>query len=419
MSSSPFEETGKGISTASNGGVSVMRASCSIVMTAVGIGILALPRATAESGFVGGCITLCVAGLASFIAGLLLWKALFLNPTGVGTTAMPTFEEMGSVAFGRWGSVYFGLILHVVLTAICAVLLVLLASTTVALTKTWNIRLWIMVWALVCLPLSWIRKMKSVGIVASIGVLSVCVLVAVVIIACIQQLIESGPAKDYSVMSNDPLDLLSNFATFIFSFGFSATTPTITFSMKEPKRYPVSLAIAAIFCVLVYAVVMLLGYGAYGNSLLQTDTIVQAISPPNERLSPSGWVINLVVLVVVASHFLVLFTPTALAVDDLLSRARCIKGRSRIWSLAARSGVVILQALIGIAIPSVDKLVNLIGALCVIQLCFIIPIACYVKLKRMAGIPIGKLEVLWYILLLLLALLAMGIGIYGAIVALL
>mmetsp|Transcript_27493 Transcript_27493/g.22733 ORF Transcript_27493/g.22733 Transcript_27493/m.22733 type:complete len:84 (+) Transcript_27493:3-254(+) len=81
--------------------------------------------------------------------------------------------------------------------------------------------------------------------------------------------------------------------------------------------------------------------------------------------------------------------------------------------------LVILQALIGIAIPSVDKLVNLIGALCVIQLCFIIPIACYVKLKKMAGISIGKLEVFWYILLLLLALLAMGVGIYGAILAML
>ncbi|KAF4738543.1 hypothetical protein FOZ62_031401 [Perkinsus olseni] len=173
--------------------------------------------------------------------------------------------------------------------------------------------------------------------------------------------------------------------------------------MNEPKRYPVALAIAALFCVITYASLMLLGYAAYGDSLLNADTIADAISPPRSNLSVAGWIINFVILVVVVSHFLVLYTPTALAMDDFLSRV-------------ARSALVVIQALIAVAIPSVDKLVNLIGALCVIQLCFIIPIACYVKLKRMAGIRIGIIEIVLYLVLLVVALIAMGVGIHGAVI---
>ncbi|KAF4669725.1 hypothetical protein FOZ61_003319 [Perkinsus olseni] len=400
-------------------GMSVLRAACSIAMTAVGIGILALPRATAESGFIGGLVTLFIAAFASYIAGLLLWKALFLNPSE-GDSAMPSFEEMGYAAFGRVGSIYFGFILHLVLTAICAVLLVLLASTTIAFTKALDVRTWVAIWALACLPLSWIKEMKNVSLLAAVGVVSVCTLVVVVIVACIQHLATAGTRDNYNLLSTNPLRLLGNFAAFIFSFGFSATTPTITHNMNEPKRYPIALAIAALFCVITYASLMLLGYAAYGDSLLNADTIADAISPPRSNLSVAGWIINFVILVVVVSHFLVLYTPTALAMDDFLSRVGWVTklpdARQRIARLSARSALVVIQALIAVAIPSVDKLVNLIGALCVIQLCFIIPIACYVKLKRMAGIPIGIIEILLYLVLLVVALIAMGVGIHGAVI---
>ncbi|KAF4690459.1 hypothetical protein FOZ60_017310 [Perkinsus olseni] len=91
--------------------------------------------------------------------------------------------------------------------------------------------------------------MKNVGLLAAVGVVSVCTLVVVVIVACIQHLATAGTRDSYNLLSTNPLRLLGNFAAFIFFIGFSATIPTITSNLSEPERCPVVVAVAAPFYV--------------------------------------------------------------------------------------------------------------------------------------------------------------------------
>ncbi|KAF4715633.1 hypothetical protein FOZ63_033312 [Perkinsus olseni] len=91
--------------------------------------------------------------------------------------------------------------------------------------------------------------MKKVGLLAAVGVVSVCTLVVVVIVACIQHLATAGTRDSYNLLSTNPLRLLGNFAAFIFFIGFSATTPTVTSNLSEPERYPVAVGVAARLCV--------------------------------------------------------------------------------------------------------------------------------------------------------------------------
>ncbi|EEQ98627.1 amino acid transporter, putative [Perkinsus marinus ATCC 50983] len=392
--------------------------ACTLTMTAIGVGILTLPGTATSSGWLGSVIGLTLATTIVFHNNLLLWRTLRLAVRDGNETAK-CYEEAGGITFGTGAAIYFGFVLHVTLVAVCSVMFLLLASTCEAMARVFDRRVWIALWVLVGIPLSWIREVKDVGIIAAAGVLSATAMVVVIIAASANKLVVDGTAHDLEVGPRGVVDYLSVFATYFFAYGISATTPTVCYNMSKPNDFPKSLVAALGFSTLVYLVVMELGYAAYGQALSKADTIVGAISPSGQPLNVFGWLINLVVLLVVLSHFLVLFTPTAKQVDAVCStvgeRRRWSTFNYRIGCSVGRTCLVIFEGFIAIVVPKVDILVGLIGAFCVTQLSVFFPIACYIKIQMNLGSSIPKWKSFFFVLLMVVGLVVMGMGVYGAI----
>ncbi|EER07698.1 amino acid transporter, putative, partial [Perkinsus marinus ATCC 50983] len=100
-------------------GCSDFRGVANIVMTAVGVGVLALPNAVAFGGWVAAPLLLLLAWVLTHYQMCLLWKCLFMNPS---RKPMESYEEIGRVCFGRVGQVAVALCLYGVgATAVVAV----------------------------------------------------------------------------------------------------------------------------------------------------------------------------------------------------------------------------------------------------------------------------------------------------------
>ncbi|KAF4756874.1 hypothetical protein FOZ63_006512 [Perkinsus olseni] len=299
-------------------------------------------------------------------------------------------------------------------------MLILMGSTSHAMTRVLDKRIWVLIWTAVGIPFSWIKEVKDVGLVAAVGVTSASAMVIIIIAASADKMLTDGIPEEIAVIPRGAIDFLSNLATYFFVFSFTVTSPTVCYHMNKPMDFPITLIAAMIFITLVYMSVMELGYAAYGQSLSEVDTIVDAISPPGQPLDVFGWLINIVILIVMLPHFLVLFTPTAKQIDVLCSNV----GERRQWSashtkiacLVGRTCLVILDGCIAIVVPKVSSLVSLIGAICVTQNSILFPIACYVKIKRQHQYPFPKWEVPLLVLLFVIGLMVIVIGLYGAVV---
>ncbi|KAF4720174.1 hypothetical protein FOZ63_029708, partial [Perkinsus olseni] len=298
------------------GGVSVWRSASSLVMTAIGLGILAMPRALAQAGWASGMLSLFLSSVVAGFGSILLWKATFLNPKNRGMP-MASFEEIGTASFGRAGAISSSIILHTLLVFVCAAMLLILASSILSLTRVLSLRVWLLISGLACLPLTWIKDMKEVGLVAAFGVATVAAAVITIIVACIAHYVELEEAPRTQISSSSPLALISTFNMFLLSFTVSVTEPTIIAAMDRPRDFPKALFLAFGFILVVYAAVTTLGYLAFGDLLLQRDTVVLAIAPPGAPLNAAAWIINIIMLLLVSVHLLVLFMPTAHFIDSL------------------------------------------------------------------------------------------------------
>ncbi|KAF4658696.1 hypothetical protein FOL47_007879 [Perkinsus chesapeaki] len=419
--SSNLSETNKGILTVEEAkrGMSVLRAANSVTMSVVGIGMLVLPLTTKECGIIAGSCLLFIAVVITYIGGYLTWKSLLMKPNAPPGTIMPTFESIGLAAFGHLPAAYFSALLHANLSGICACLLVLQASISLSLTKVLNLRAWIVIWIAVGIPLSWVKQMKNVGLLAIAGVTSSVSLLAVIVVACIQRIISEEPAGPYNLATSDPLTLMGCLATYIFALSHPVLAPTVANAMEKPMKYPLASAISSLLLIVLYGTVMILGYFAFGNSLLTYDTIADAIAPTTGTLSVIGWILNIVIIIVVATHYVVLLSPTALALDGLVSAVSRRWGLSARVSLflvlASRSGLVILQGVVGIAFLSVNKLVTFLGAFGTIQLSFTIPLISYMRLMRLRGSPFTGVKLAMCYLLIILSLFITGVAMYKAV----
>ncbi|EER10837.1 transmembrane transporter, putative [Perkinsus marinus ATCC 50983] len=398
-------------------GLGWIKAACTIAMSCVGVGVLALPRTSVTSGWLGSLIGLGIAVAIVYYTNILLWRTLRLTADNENEITR-SYEQAGRATFGRVASIYIGFIIHITLASVCCAMLILLGSTCLAMTGVLNKRVWIVLWTLVGIPFSWIKEIKDVGIVAAIGVLSSSAMVIVIIAASVNKMIDDAP-DDLTAVPLSAIDFLSNLATYFFVNGFAASTPTVCFHMNKPEDFPKTLAAAMTFITLVYMTVMELGYAAYGPLLAQVDTIVDALSPPGRSLDVFGWLINIVVLIVLIPHFLVMFTPTAKQMDLLCSnfseRRKWSTVKSKLLCLSARTCLVILEGLIAIVVPRVSSLVSVIGAFCMVQFSIFFPVACYHKIKRLQHLTTPKLVVVFQILIVAIGFVVMVMGLYGSV----
>ncbi|GAA5812619.1 hypothetical protein MFLAVUS_006076 [Mucor flavus] len=376
-----------------------------VVCVVVGTGILGLPAALKQGGWIG-LLILCLAWVMSIYTSVLLIRCLYAN----GTHRLHTYKEIATLAFGKiggWIAFFFnawillgGPILYIVLSGqnmnqLCV--------GTVA-------EIGAVPWSIICaasvaIPFIMLKDMKDVSWISALGVIVIFIVVFVVLImSAIDKPNQVGIHHDTVVWDMFPVAL----ATISFSFGGNVTYPHVEAAMKKPKQWPMVVAAGLTTCAALYFIVAVSGYLVYGS----------AVASPVYNSLPDG-VGKTIAVVVITINVLVTVpiyaTSFCLDIENMydITVERYGKVKEFIIRASIRITILVVVTVIACTVPYFDILMSLIGAFGNCTLVFIFPVIFYLKITGFRNKPIYELA--WCALIFLLGIVGLIFGTMEAI----
>ncbi|KAF4696617.1 hypothetical protein FOZ60_016624 [Perkinsus olseni] len=269
---------------AASGGQSNISAVANITLTGIGVGILSLPRAIAEAGYAFGFALLIFSGIVGMLYTQLL-RACMKPDTR-------SYEDIGMDAFGRWGvaAVAFGV--NGALLGTCCLLMLLLGQNSYKLYNGIAQEYWVLIWAGILLPISWLPNMKHIGYISgTVGVASVVVLLLSLIYAGFARVADNNTQHDavYRPYPPSALGLGMSFASMTLAFAVTCASTTVLHDMKYPaaRRCVIYWGVSVIG--LVYFLVSLSGYVGWGTSLSKFQNIIDAVTESSATYGPAAY----------------------------------------------------------------------------------------------------------------------------------
>ncbi|KAF4674678.1 hypothetical protein FOZ60_001166, partial [Perkinsus olseni] len=269
---------------AASGGQSNISAVANITLTGIGVGILSLPRAIAEAGYAFGFALLIFSGIVGMLYTQLL-RACMKPDTR-------SYEDIGMDAFGRWGvaAVAFGV--NGALLGTCCLLMLLLGQNSYKLYNGIAQEYWVLIWAGILLPISWLPNMKHIGYISStVGVASVVVLLLSLIYTGFARVADNNTQHDavYRPYPPSVLGLGMSFASMTLAFAVTCASTTVLHDMKYPaaRRCVIYWGVSVIG--LVYFLVSLSGYVGWGTSLSKFQNIIDAVTESSATYGPAAY----------------------------------------------------------------------------------------------------------------------------------
>ncbi|CAO3617975.1 unnamed protein product [Mucor hiemalis] len=365
-----------------NAGSSLI-AYLNVVCVIVGTGILGLPNALKQGGWIG-LIVLALAWSMSVYTAVLLIRCLYAN----GKKRLTTYKEIATEAYGQvggWVTFFFnswitigGPILYLVLGG----------SNINTLCKGTAGEIGDIPWTIICtvavsIPFILIKTMKDVAWTSSVGVVVIFVVGFAVLGASIQDRANVGDIHhDVVIWDKFPAAL----ATIAFSFGGNVTYPHVEAAMKKPKHWPIVAGLGLSSCAVLYFVVAVSGYFVYGDT----------VQSPIYYSLPKG-AAQTICLVVMTANVLVsvpLFTTSySLDIENMANITVERFGKTKEFLIRA-SFRTLLMTVIGVVactVPHFGALMSLIGAFGNCTLVLVFPVVFYLKLTGVRNKPIYEL----------------------------
>ncbi|XP_068201695.1 uncharacterized protein [Palaemon carinicauda] len=354
-------------------GLSVPLAAAFLVSEMSGSGVFALPKALANTGWWGLLLmlVLCVAVGFSGTRLALCWMILEEQWEEYRSPCRRPYPAIAYRALGRPGSYLTVVAQQVTLVGVCTVLLLLAAQLLESLTGFAFQDLGgqcscIIILGIAVIPATWLATPKDFWPASVVAVVvMICQCLAVMVKVVLQGAV-GPPEKRYSQPSFSSFFL--GFGTILFSFGGAATFPTIQNDMKNRSKFPQSVVITFIVLLLLYGSLSAIGYGFLGTEI--TTNILLDISGPEITVIRSFTFVHLIFA------FIILFNPVAQFLEDCLGVPREFGWRR----CCLRSSIVVLEVLLGLAIPDFGAILNLVGGSTIAFMSFVLPPICYLRL---------------------------------------
>ncbi|KAI9481691.1 MAG: transmembrane amino acid transporter protein-domain-containing protein [Benjaminiella poitrasii] len=387
-------------------GSSSFGAYFNIVCVVAGTGILGLPLALKQGGWIG-LLILVLSWTMSVYTAIILIRCLY---AGGGKTRLNSYKDVATAAFGvigGWVTFFFNAwimlgapVLYMVLSGAN---LNQLCRGTVA--EIGDIPWTIILSVAIAIPFILLKTMKELAWMSAFGVIAIfIVIVAVLAMAAIDKSNQVNIQHDVVIWDMFPIAL----STISFSFGGNVVYPHVEASMKKPRDWPKVVAAGLSTCAAMYFIVAVSGYLVYGRNVLSP---VYNSLPENAAL--------IVIIVVITINVLlsapILTTSFSLDVEEMLNITEERFGKTKEFLLRACLRIVIMTivAVIACSVPHFGALMSLIGAFANCTLIFIFPVLFYLKLTGFRNKPIY--ELVWCAFVILLGLVGLIFGTIEAI----
>ncbi|KAJ1679451.1 hypothetical protein EV182_002022 [Spiromyces aspiralis] len=236
-----------------------------IVCIIAGTGILQLPYALSEGGWSAVLLIALAALMSNFTANATV-RCLYYKPG----RRLDGYSEAANEAFGPRGRQFVSFFKSATLTAASALFIILAATNITQLLQHTalshlGLGFWIKLSALFAwTPLVLKRSIHEVSVLSMFGTLSTVVMVLVVCYICGRDIagtgVDIGALKAFDIKKY-PMALSSIF----FSYGGNFMFPEVEAGMRYPRSFERVQGAASITVFLMYALVAVIGYAAYGT----------------------------------------------------------------------------------------------------------------------------------------------------------
>lgn len=344
-----------------------------MVAQMAGAGFVALPRALADTGWLGLFMMVVFCGSVAFTANRLgrCWLMLEERWDEYKKPVQQPYMEMAYRSLGSVGKrIALGaLLFNLYGTNIVVIILIsgMLGAIGVPLS---NCELIIII-GVVCIPMSWLGTPKDfwqASVIAVVSTVFACVTIVAMIIK------DRGNNPDPLHPNPTVVSMSLGFAAILFAFGGSAVFPTIQNDMKDRSQFSKSVALTFTIIISLYFPLAVSGYVVIGNEV-DSNIFFSVTVGPTTIVAICLQIINLM------SSFIVTFNPVAQSIEGSLS----IPNKFCLKRVLMRSGLIIGQIIICLAVPSFSKVLNLIGGSCVTLCTFVYPPIMYMRLMDMEG----------------------------------
>ncbi|XP_066378591.1 amino acid transporter AVT1I-like isoform X2 [Miscanthus floridulus] len=304
-----------------------------------GVGILSIPYALSQGGWLSLLIFLTIA-IICFYTGILLQRCID------SSSLVKTYPDIGELAFGRKGKIIVAIFLYLELYLVAIDFLILEGDNLEKLFPNANFHAaglkvgskqgFVLIISLLVLPTTWLRSLNMLAYVALGGVMASVILIASVLWVGTFDGVgfhKKGVLVDWSGMP-------TAMSLYTFCFSGHAIFPMIYTGMRNRKAFPTVLLICFIICTLSYGLTGVIGYLMFGESLSSQVTL----NLPSNRFASNVAIYT--TLINPFTKFALLITPIAEAIEDKLH-----VGKNRTVSIFIRTALVVSTTIVALVVP--------------------------------------------------------------------
>ncbi|XP_038979878.1 amino acid transporter AVT1C-like [Phoenix dactylifera] len=337
-----------------------------------GVGILSMPYAVMEGGWIGLSV-LFIFSVLAFYTGILLRHCLDSKP------GLETYPDIGQAAFGTVGRFAVSVILYLELYACCVEFIILESDNLSSLFPNAHLNigglhlnchvLFAIVATLGVLPTTWLRDLSLLSYISAGGVIaSVLVVCSLFWVGLVDQVgFQTGGTS--LNLSGIPIAI----GLYGYCFSGHAVFPNIYSSLKKPSQYPSVLFTSFAISTAMFAGVAVMGYLMFGESLVSQFTLNMPHNLVASKLAVWTTVVNPL------SKYALTLTPLALSLEELIPANR---RESHAYAIIIRTALVVSTLFVALSIPFFGLVMSLIGSLLSMLVTLILPCACYLSILR-------------------------------------
>uniref|UniRef100_A0ACD5V5M2 Uncharacterized protein n=1 Tax=Avena sativa TaxID=4498 RepID=A0ACD5V5M2_AVESA len=354
-----------------DGGATSLRTCFNGLNALSGVGLLSIPYALAEGGWLSLVLLPVVAAVCCY-TGQLLQRCMSTS------TATRGYPDIGALAFGAKGRFAVSLFMYAELYVVAIGFLILegdnldklFPGTSLSLGPGIHVsgkHLFIVLVSLVILPTMWLRNLSVLAYISASGVVASVVLVFCVLWAAVVDGVGfQGKGRMLNVSG-----LPTALGLYTFCYCGHAVFPTLCNSMKEKDKFSKVLVICFVACTLNYGSMAILGYLMYGDDVESQVTL----NLPDGKLSSKLAIYT--TLINPFSKYALMLTPVATAIEEKLLAGG---NKMSMKNMLLRTFIVVSTVVIALTVPFFGDLMAFVGSLLSVMVSMLLPCVCYLRI---------------------------------------